>query len=170
MSNHFQRFLSLLRSSKKTIVLIVVVALVTTTISTTVSIMLSKYHNLTLPSIGTIKTVGTATYWDPNGENQLTEINWGVIELNSSKDFTIYVKSTSNFRTFLNVYASDWSPVGISEYVALSWNYSGVQLDSGEIIPVKFTLTTSYSDEFINYLIANSVDEFNFAIHIVASE
>jgi hypothetical protein len=82
----------------------------------------------------------------------------------------VYVKSVSNVRVALNIFLTDWDPVEISDYMTISWDYDGAQLDPGEIIPVKITLSASSSDEFINYLVTNEIRRFDFDIHFVASD
>jgi hypothetical protein len=47
--------------------------------------MLSKTSNLTVPSLGTVKTIGVETYWDQNRENKTEEINWDEMRVGTSK-------------------------------------------------------------------------------------
>ncbi len=75
MRTIFRDLIAFLNCSKKILLLIVIVAIVSVTVSTTIAVMLSKTSNLTVPSLGTVKTIGVETYWDQNRENKTEEIN-----------------------------------------------------------------------------------------------
>ncbi len=169
MRNKSYSFTAFLRSSKKTLLLIIIVAIVSIAITTTISMLLSRINNLHVPSLGTIKTIGVEAYWDPNCENKTETIDWGTIWLGSSKNITFYIRSVSNFKATLNLNATNWNPTNISNYTNLSWDYNGTPLNPGEIIRVILTLSASYSDSFIRYLIVNDVKSFSFDIVIAAS-
>lgn len=169
MRDRFRSFIAFLNSSKKTLLLIVIVAIASVAITSAVSILLSKTSNLTVPSLGNIKTIGVEVYWDQNGENKTETINWDEIWLGTSKNVTVYVRSTSNYKITINLNATDWVPDNLSDYMNLSWDYNGTLLSPGEVIPVTITLSVSYSQSFVSYLIAEDVQNFNFDIHIVAS-
>jgi hypothetical protein len=132
--------------------------------------MLSKTSNLTVPSLGTVKTIGVETYWDQNRENKTEEINWDEMVIGSSKNVTFYIRSTSNYKITLKLNVTDWNPANISDYMNLSWDYNGEKLDHGETIQVTLTLSSSYSQSFVNYLISENVQKFSLDMHIVASD
>jgi hypothetical protein len=163
-------FFASLNFSKKTLCMVILVALLSVTLTTAISIMLSHFHNLTIPSLGTIKVVGVETYWDANLETKAETINWGVVQPGYPVNVTIYVKSVSNLKTTLQFNATNWNPSGLSEYMTLSWDYSGTPINAGETIKVTLVMTTSSDPSFIPYLIANNVNEFNVEIHFVALE
>jgi len=169
MRNRFHSFIAFLRSSKKTLLLVLIVAVASIAVTTAISILLSKIDKLYVPSLATIKTIGVEAYWDPNCENKTETIDWGTIWPGSSKNVTLYIRSVSNFEATLNLNATNWNPVNISDYISLSWSYYGKPLDPGEIIQVTLTLSASSSDSFLHYLIANSVKDFSFDIIISAS-
>ena len=170
MRNRFHSFIAFLHSSKKTILLIIIVAMASIAITTTISILLSKIANLNVPSLGTIKTIGVEAYWDPNCENKTETIDWDTIWPGSSKNVTFYIKSVSNVETTLCLNATNWKPANISDYMSLSWNYSGTTVHPGEIIQVTLALSASSSDSFVHYLITNDVKYFSFDIIIYTSE
>ena len=169
MRDRFRSFIAFLNSSKKISLLIMIVAIASVAVTTTVSILLSKTSNLTVPSLGNIKTIGVEVYWDQNRENKTETINWDEIWLGTSKNVTVYIRSTSNYKVTINLNATDWVPDNLSEYMNLSWDYNGTSLNPGEVIPVTLTLSVSYSQSFVSYLIAEDVQNFNFDIHIIAS-
>jgi len=75
MRTNFRDFIAFLNRSKRTLILIIIVALTSVAVTTTISILLSKTTNLTVPSLGTVKTIGVEVYWDQNRENKTEEIN-----------------------------------------------------------------------------------------------
>jgi len=169
MRSRFRSFIAFLRSSKKTVLLILIVAIASIAITTTISILLSKIEKLHVPSLATIKTIGVEAYWDPNCENKTETIDWGTIWPGLSKNVTFYVRSVSNFEATLNLNATNWNPVNISDYMSLSWSYNETPLNPGEIVQVTLTLSASSSDAFTHFLIANDVKNFTFDIVIAAS-
>jgi hypothetical protein len=170
MKTQFQSLIAFLNRSKKTLLLIIIVATASVAVSSLISIMLSKVDNLTIPTLGNIKTIGVEAYWDPNLENKTEVLDWGILSVGLSRNVTLYVRSISNYKITLNLNVTDWMPANISDYMTLSWDYNGTHLNPGEIIPVTLTLSTSYSDSFIFYLIDNDVQSFSLDIHIIASE
>jgi hypothetical protein len=161
--------ISFLSCSKKTLVLIAIVAISSVAVTTTISIMFSKISNFTLPTLGTVKTIGVEVYWDQNLENRTETIDWDEIWVGSSKNVTVYVRSISNHQIFLNLDARDWDPTAVSGYMDISWDYDGTLLNPGETIPVTLTLTIPSSHSFVSYLIENDVQNFNVDIHILAA-
>lgn len=169
MKDIFRVFKTFLNRSKKTLFLILIVALASVALTTTISIMLSKTSNFTLPSLGTVKTIGVEVYGDQNLENKTETINWDEVWVGSSKNVTVYIRSISNYQIILNLNATDWNPADVSDYMNLSWDYNGTLLNPGETIPVMLTLSIPSSYSFVNYLIDNDVQNFNVDIHIIAA-
>ena len=169
-----------LKSSYKTLLLVAIVAIISIASTSLVAVMLSDSEDeIYLPSLATIKTIEVETYWDSNGKNRRENLTWNEIQIEKvgwdevtviPVNTTLYVKSVSNFRVTLNIFLTDWSPVEISDYLTISWDYNGTILSPGEIIPVTMTLSASPSVDFINYLVENEVTRFDVSIHIVASD
>ena len=170
MKTQFHSIIAFLSRSKKTLLLIIIVAITSVATSSLISIMLSETHNFSIPALGNIKTIGVEAYWDPNLENKTEVLDWGTIWVGSSRNMTLYVRSISNYKVTLNLNATDWMPANISDYMTLSWDYNETRLNPGEVIPVTLSLSTSFSDPFIYYIIDNNVQSFSVDIHIVASE
>jgi len=166
----FNFFFTFLRQHKKTLLLILIVSTATVLISSAISIWFSDFHNLTLPTIGTIKTIGVEAYWDPNCENKTETIDWNTVWPGSTKNVTLYIRSVSNVKTALHLNTSNITPANISEYLNLSWDYDGTPLNTDEIIQVTLFLSASDDKSFSRYLIDNDVTDFNIDIHIVAYE
>ena len=166
----FNFLFNFLHQHKKTLLLILIVSTATVLISSAISIWLSDFHNLTLPTVGTIKTIGVEAYWDPNCENKTETIDWNTVWPGSTKNVSLYIRSVSNVKTTLHLYASNITPANVSEYLNLSWDYDGTPLNTDEIIQVTLFLSASDDKSFSRYLIDNDVTDFNIDIHIVAYE
>lgn len=166
----FNSLSTFLRQHKKTLLLIVITSLTTVMTSSVASMWLNDFHNLTLPTIGTIKTVGVEAYWDPHCENRPETIDWDTMWPGTTKNVTLYIRNVSNVKTTLQLSASNIIPTDISEYLNLSWNYDGTPLNPNEVIQVKLFLSTSDGKSFSQYLIDNDVTNFNIDIYILASE
>ena len=155
---------------KKTLLLIFVVSTSTLLISSAISIWLSDFHNLTVPTVGTIKTIGVEAYWDQDTENKTETINWDTMWPGLTKNFTLYIRSVSNVKTVLHMNITNVTPSPVSEYLNVTWNYNGAILNPDEVIEVTLFLSASNDVSFTQYLITNKVTDFNFEIHFVAHE
>ena len=166
----FNSLFALLYRHKKTLLLILLVSTATILISSAVSIWLSNFHNLTLPTIGTIKTIGVEVYWDSNLQNKTEIIDWNTVWPGTTKNATLYIRNVSNVKTTLHLNTSNIDPANISEYLNLSWNYDGSPLNPNETIQVTLFLSASDDILFISYIIANELTAFNLDIQIAAYE
>ena len=119
MGTMLRNLAAFLNRSKKTLLLVMIVAIASVTVSTTVAMLLSKRGNLTVSSLGTIKTIGVEAYWDPNRENKAQLINWDEMLVGTSKDVTVYIRSVSNQKVTLDLEATDWNPAKLAGYTAL---------------------------------------------------
>jgi hypothetical protein len=121
----------------------------------------SKGNIQTPPNIG--------IYWDSNGANATSSIEWGSLEPGLTKNVTVYIANEGNTKVYLSLNTTNWEPANISRYMNLTWNYNGAAIYPDETIKVTFTLSAASSPDFINYLIAYDVKEFNFDIIINAT-
>jgi hypothetical protein len=172
--------LRFLKLSYKTLILVAIVAIVSIAGSALVAILLNDSGSeINLPSVGTIKTIGVETFWDQNGENKIDALSWDELRIEKLEwdeitmepiSTTVYVKSVSNFRVTMDIFLTDWSPAEMSDYLTVSWDYEGEEMDPGDIIPVTLTLSAPSSDAFINYILENNIQRFEVSIHFVATE
>ncbi|MDH5441928.1 MAG: hypothetical protein OEY31_15105, partial [Candidatus Bathyarchaeota archaeon] len=49
--------------------------------------------SLTLPSVGSVKTVGVSAYWDSDCTSEISMINWGSAEPGDTKTVITYIKN-----------------------------------------------------------------------------
>ena len=170
-----------LKQSKKTILLIIIVAAATLLLSTMFSIWLSSFHNLHLPSLGTIRVIGVEAY---GGNITTTQdgkqiIDWGTVYPGTFTNRSVYIKSISNVPVTLNLTISDMAfqnstgqnvieTPPIENPLNLTWDYNNTLLLWDDEIYVTLTLEISSDSSFISYLINNNVEKFDFDITIRA--
>lgn len=163
----------------KVVILCIAVSLTTLLLSTIVSMWLSRFHNLRLPSLATIRTIGVEAY---NGDLDGTQINWGIVYPGTLTNRSFHIRSESNVPVTLSMKQSNFTlldsegenvtghlPLPATEALNLTWNYSGIVLNHEQVIFVTLTLHASNRSDFIEFLINENVVEFNFDIHIKAN-
>lgn len=168
--NKFASFTSSLRFSKRDLFLILLTAIVSIASVTAAAMMLSKLGNYTIPSIGTIKTIGVEAYWDSDCTNMTKLIDWGTVWPGLLKNITVYIKNVSNIETTLNFSVVDFSPTAFSQYLNVYWNYNGKILDSGEVIQVTIFLDISANSSLRYYLANSEVTDFSVDLYITVSD
>jgi hypothetical protein len=156
---------------KKTILLIVVVAVASVLLTILVGILLSRTHDLTIPSVGTIYVAGV----EINGGDIETidgqqYVDWGTISPGVSIYRSFYVKSNSTVDIKLDLSTTNWSPRGLSGNLTLSWDYNGTAISPTAEVYVTLTLSASSDASFVQYLISNSIKEFSFDINIKSTK
>jgi len=117
--------------------------------------------NTKISNQGALKTVGVGVYWDSGLTNKVSSIDWGILEPGSNVNKTVYIRNEGNAAATLSMTTSNWSPANASNYITLSWDYSGQSIDVNAVIQVKLTLSVSSSISGIN--------NFSFDITITAS-
>lgn len=170
MNSKFQYAIDYVKRSKKPLLLIIIVAIASVSTTTLGSILLSKYGNYSIPSLGYVKTIGVRSYGDQNCDNITEIIDWGVLEVGASNTVALFIKSVSNYDILLAFNVTDWKPISISEYLTVFWNYNGTVIKPGEVIQVTFRLSALSSSDFINYLIKQDIRQFSCLMYIVAFE
>lgn len=118
-------------------------------------------QNVTVGNSGTVKAVGVGVYWNSACTSIVTSISWGTIEPGTNVNSTVYIRNQGNSPATLSMRTENWNPTNASNYLTLSWNYSGQTLAVNQVIPVKFTLTVSPSTQ--------GITSFTFDIIIVGS-
>ena len=113
----------------------------------------------TISSIGTFKAIGIGVYWNADSTSRVNEIRLGFLTPGSQKSYTVYVCNEGNIPLTLSISASNWNPSIASNYLTLTWSYTGQTVKAGATIPVTLTLSVSES--------VNGVSSFNFDITAV---
>jgi hypothetical protein len=115
----------------------------------------------TISSIGTLKAIGIEVYQKEDLADRVTTINWGTLKPGDTKTYTIYVSNKGNFPLTLSMSTSNWNPSSASNYLTLTWSYSGQTIRAGEAVQVTLTLTVSSS--------ISGLSNFGFDITAVGS-
>ena len=164
---------SYLYRSRKTLLLIIVVVTITTISNALIANWLSRSYSdgVAIPSLGTVYVTGVEAYGgDIKTVDGVATIDWGAIQWGDSKKISFCLRSISNVQTRLAFNTTDWNPKGIENYVTLSWNYNGTQLEPKQEILVSFTLSAPDTRNFADYLVANRITSYNFTIYIYPME
>jgi len=110
---------------------------------------------------GTVKAVGVGVFWEGNCTNPVSFIDWGIVELGSMNNVTVYVRNEGNMAASISLTTENWNPPNASDHFALSWDYDGRPLNPSEAVKVTLTLTVSSS--------VLGIENFNFEIVISIS-
>jgi len=110
---------------------------------------------------GTVKAVGVGVFWDSNCTSPVSFIDWGMVEPGSMNNVTVYVRNEGNVAANISLTTGNWNPPNASDYLTLSWNYDGRQLNPLGVVQVMLTLTVSSS--------VQGITSFSFDIIISAS-
>ena len=100
-------------------------------------------------------------YSDVGCTSRLTEVEWGSIEVGESVERVIYVMNSGDAEVVLSLLTDSWSPAAASDNMAVSWDYDGSTLRSGEVLEVVLSLDVDASIPVLG--------EFSFEIIIVGS-
>jgi hypothetical protein len=107
---------------------------------------------------GTVKAVGVGVLWDSNCTNPVSFIDWGMVEPGSMDNVMVYVRNEGNVAPNISLATDNWNPFTASDYLSLSWNYDGQQLNPLEVAQVTLTLSVSPS--------VHGIERFGFDIII----
>jgi len=155
--------MNIFKIKSERIVAIATLALIvyTLALALTGQVMSAIQANRTISNAGAVKAIGVGVYWNSNGTNMVTSINWGTIEPGSSTNRTCYIQNEGNSASTLSMNATNWNPSNASDYISLSWDYGGQLVNPDELIQVIFTLSISDSVE--------GITSFSFDITIAGS-
>jgi len=112
-------------------------------------------------SRGDLMVYGVGVYKDANCSINVTSLNWGTVEPSSLENITLYIRNEGNHAATLFLETNNWSPINATNYMALSWNYSGKMLNPMESVGVTLTLSVSSA--------ANNITDFSFNVIIGTS-
>jgi len=100
--------------------------------------------NLGAPSVRASNVLSNlGVYWDAGLTNEVTWLDWGILEPGASKNVTFYIRNEGNSIVTLIMYPSNWNPSNASNYISVTWNYRGQRLNAGETVKVVVTLSVA---------------------------
>ena len=112
-------------------------------------------------SRGDIDAINVGVYSDGNCSDAVSFIEWGNIEPGSVENVSLFFRNEGTVAADLFLSTDNWSPSNASEFLTLTWDYSGQTLDLFEIIPIALTLQVSPS--------VSGIESFSFDIIIGAT-
>ncbi len=112
-------------------------------------------------SRGDIDAIDVGVYSDENCSDDVSFIDWGNIEPGLVKNVSLFFRNEGTVAADLFLSTDNWSPSNASEFLTLTWDYSGRTLDLFEIVPITLTLQVSPS--------VSGIKSFSFDIIIGAT-
>jgi len=98
-----------------------------------------------LDEVSVVESIGFGkcidVYWDAKCLSRVDSIYWGMLSPGEKKNVTIYVRNEGESSTILTLDVYGWDPVEASNYLKIEWNYTGVAVESGQIVAVNLILT-----------------------------
>jgi len=111
-----------------------------------------------------IETIGLKAYFEPECINEVTYLNWDIIE--QQKNYTIYLKNIGLTNITLTMTTTEWNPINVSNYVSVTWNYNNETLTPNEVLQVTFTFTVTNEQAIVN----EQIRDISWTITITAIE
>jgi hypothetical protein len=111
---------------------------------------------------GNVSTIGVAVYWEDTCVNNVTRIDWGLIEPGASENVTVYILNSGTVPMTLNMTTDNWDPAAASTDIALSWDREGNAVNAQSVLQAVLTLSVSTS--------ISDVSSFSFDITITGTE
>jgi len=96
-----------------------------------------------IPNVATVKAVGVGIYKDVNFTVSVTEIDWGIVEAGENKIFSVYIVNRSNVPITLSLSAQNWNPTNASNFISLTWDLEGAQIEVSNYKPATLSLHVS---------------------------
>jgi hypothetical protein len=136
------------------------VAIIATVIIAAAIIVYS--FTLTIPSAGTIRTVGVGFYWDAAATHNVTSVPWGMVNPGGTYGVTVFAKNTQDTNITLSMNTTSWTPASATKYLTFSWNYtSGRVIVPAQVIPIEFQLAIAAN--------VTGITNFSFNVNVVGT-
>jgi uncharacterized membrane protein len=97
----------------------------------------------TIGSSGVVATAGLKVYQEAACQNELTSIDWGTLIPGQTYSRTVYLKNTGTVTLTLSMNTSGWTPSNAQQYITVSWNLEGAQINPSTVLTVTLTLTVN---------------------------
>jgi hypothetical protein len=118
-------------------------------------------YTVTISTEGTIISREFSFYTDAACTSKTERLNWGELEPGGQVTRTLYMKSTLKEPVVASLAVGNFNPAAGEAYLALTWNYSGVPVGSGQVVPVVFTLSVAST--------VTGITAFSFDISVTAT-
>ena len=98
--------------------------------------------SVTMRSHVSLRLLGIEAYADQGGTIPLTEIQWGLIGVGESKNYTLWVKPTGNVDVTLDLSTGNFDPPEAEQYTDLVWDYiPSTVVPAGQLTELTLTIT-----------------------------
>ena len=104
----------------------------------------------TTENTGVIASVNLGLYKNSLCTQNLTAIDWGVLNPGSENTYHAYIRNQGTADMTLSKAESNWNPTGTQSYLSLSWNYTGQVIKPNGTIHLAFKLTVSPAVTAVN--------------------
>jgi len=88
-------------------------------------------------------------------------LDWGSLDPGANTTRIVQVTSMVNNQQVLSLATSEWNPANATDYLTLTWNYTGESLQAQKTIPIELTLQVSPLTE--------GITEFSFNVTITST-
>ena len=120
------------------------------------------FGSKTISNQGHVNTIGVGVYWEDTCVNEVSTIDWGLIEPGASENVTVYILNEGTVPMTLNMTTDNWDPAAASTDIALSWDREGNAVNAQSVLQAVLTLSVSSS--------ISDVSSFSFDITITGTE
>jgi hypothetical protein len=124
----------------KSTALVVLVLSASTLIASTFALLTIQQN---IPGSGSIRGVGVGVYTNSVCNNPLSQVDFGLLDAGSQKDFTFYLRNEGNTDIALSMTAKNWNPTEAANYMSLTWNREGQLMEPDQVMSCVLTLTVS---------------------------
>lgn len=116
----------------------------------------------TISNEGTMKAIGVSVYWESSCQTNVTSINWGLVEPDSSQNVRVWIRNEGNVPLTLTMTKSNWSPSSASTFMTVGWNRNNYVLGSGSTVEAIITLVVDGD--------VAGITDFSFDLTFIGSE
>jgi len=88
-----------------------------------------------IPGKGQIVTTNLQIYWDAECTQIGSEIDWGQLRPGDIATKSAFAKNTGDVSINLSLSTENWDPSTASNYISLSWNYTGALVQPNQANP-----------------------------------
>lgn len=158
-----------MQHKKAYVPMLMLTVLLFTIIQTT--LLSPKTQILTASALETPKSV--QAYWDPNCQNIVKSLEWGLLWPGTTQKFDIYLRNEGDKSVSLELITENWLPTDAEQNMALSWNYSGCPIYSNQVKNVKLELSVFPKIQGVtnfSFDIVIDCEECNLSLGEVAKE
>lgn len=100
-------------------------------------------NSIVLYNTGNVKAIDVEIYWDSDYTNEVSIIDWGIIEPGTTENMAFYILNTGNSNVMLSMNITNWSPSSAANYITLSWDYEGQSIGPNRVLLTTLTLSMS---------------------------